>query len=226
MSEISNLQVNIDNNNDEIEDIDLEFKNLLLLKKKKKKLLKNIDDKVDNTVDNTELKNGLVIKDNISVDNFNYDLMLNRALNNRISISESKTHLKLVPPLVEKISIKKVMFVNIKQISNIIERDIEHLKQFILTECSTTGSFDEEKRLILKGRYDSKQIESILKKYINEYVKCNNCSNLSTKLEKDTITRLTFIICNNCKSKKSVSLIKEGFHATLRGDRIKERQNA
>jgi translation initiation factor 2 subunit 2 len=214
MSDLTNIQVNNDDNeinDNEIDDIDLEFKKSLTLKKKKK-TTKNKDNIITNII-------------NENIDNFNYDYMLNRALNNKVSIIESKTHLKLVPPLIEKISIKKVMFVNIKIISNIIDRDIEHLKQYILTECSTSGSFDEEKRLILKGRYDSKQIESILKKYITEYVKCTNCNNLSTKLEKDPITRLTFIICNNCKSKKSVSLIKEGFHATLRSDRIKERQN-
>ncbi len=214
MSDLTNIQVNNDDNeinDNEIDDIDLEFKKSLTLKKKKK-TTKNKDNIITNII-------------NENIDNFNYDYMLNRVLNNKVSIIESKTHLKLVPPLIEKISIKKVMFVNIKIISNIIDRDIEHLKQYILTECSTSGSFDEEKRLILKGRYDSKQIESILKKYITEYVKCTNCNNLSTKLEKDPITRLTFIICNNCKSKKSVSLIKEGFHATLRSDRIKERQN-
>ena len=64
-----------------------------------------------------------------------------------------------------------------------------------------------------------KQIESLLKKYIVEYVTCHMCRSPGTVLSRDSVTRLYFVKCETCKSTRSVAPIKAGFHATSRADR-------
>jgi translation initiation factor 2 subunit 2 len=45
----------------------------------------------------------------------------------------------------------------------------------MLAELGTEGSLDGNQRLVVKGRYVHRQIESLLKKYIMEYVSCHMC---------------------------------------------------
>jgi translation initiation factor 2 subunit 2 len=63
-------------------------------------------------------------------------------------------------------------------------------------------------RLIIRGKYVQKHIESIFKKYMIEYVHCESCNKYNTSLLKDQITRLYFIKCNMCNSTKTVDHIK------------------
>ncbi len=90
---------------------------------------------------------------------------------------------------------------------------------FVAAELGAETSLDGVQRLILKGRYTPKQAESLLKKYINEYVMCHMCRNPETTLTRDSVTRLYFIQCENCSSRRSVTPIKSGFHASMRADR-------
>ena len=48
------------------------------------------------------------------------------------------------------------------------------------------------------------QIESIFKKYICNYVSCHMCQTHDTILIKDQITRIYFLQCDLCGSKRSV----------------------
>jgi hypothetical protein len=54
-----------------------------------------------------------------------------------------------------------------------------------------------------------------------EYVTCHMCRNPETSLTRDSVTRLYFIQCESCGSRRSVAPIKSGFHATMRTDRRK-----
>ena len=50
-----------------------------------------------------------------------------------------------------------------------MHRQSEHVYQFFMAEMATEGSIDANQRLIIKGRYVPKQIESLLKKYIGTH---------------------------------------------------------
>jgi translation initiation factor 2 subunit 2 len=104
-----------------------------------------------------------------------------------------------------------------------MHRSPEHMQQFLLAELGTEGSIDGNQRLVIKGRYQPKQVESLLKKYIIEYVTCHMCKNPETTLTRDSVTRLYFIQCESCGSRRSVAPIKTGFHATMRTDRKKQK---
>ena len=47
-----------------------------------------------------------------------------------------------------------------------MHRNSDHVMTFLLAELGTEGSIDGNGRLVIKGRFLPKQIESLLKKYI------------------------------------------------------------
>lgn len=44
----------------------------------------------------------------------------------------------------------------------------EHAIQFMFAEMGTTGSVDGAGRLVIRGRFQQKQIENVLRRYIGE----------------------------------------------------------
>jgi hypothetical protein len=49
-----------------------------------------------------------------------------------------------------------------------MHRQPEHVIQFMFAEMGTTGSVDGSARLVIKGRFQQKQIEHVLRRYIGE----------------------------------------------------------
>lgn len=124
---------------------------------------------------------------------------------------------KIPPPAVQRDGNKKTQFANVKEIADRMHRSMDHIIQFLFAELGTTGSIDGSNRLIIKGRYQQKQIESVLRRYIIEYVTCKTCKSVNTRLTKEN--RLLFLDCNSCGSRKSVSTIKVGYQAIIRRGR-------
>jgi len=76
------------------------------------------------------------------------------------------------------------------------------------------------------GKYQPKYVETLLRKYIAEFVQCHMCRNVETDLRRDNVSRLFFMDCKACGSSRSVAPIKAGFHATSKGERRKARDAA
>ncbi|UKZ83353.1 hypothetical protein TrVFT333_011161 [Trichoderma virens FT-333] len=95
-----------------------------------------------------------------------------------------------------------------------MKRTEEHLTAYLFAELGTNGSVDGNRRLVIKGRFQQKQIENVVRKYIIEYVTCKTCRSPDTELNKGE-NRLYFITCNNCGSRRSVTAIKTGFSAQI-----------
>jgi len=68
----------------------------------------------------------------------------------------------------------------------------------------------------LKGRYLSKGIENILRKYIREYVLCKTCKSAKTDLQKDSFSKLLFIYCFRCFASRSVNGISKAYFAKMK----------
>jgi translation initiation factor 2 subunit 2 len=130
-----------------------------------------------------------------------------------------KHSFKLVPPIVTREGSKKTAFANIVDISKRLKRSPDHLVQFLFAELGTSGSIDGAQRLVIKGRFQQKQIETVLKRYIMEYVSCKTCKSGDTLFVKEN--RLFFVQCESCGSSRSVQAIKTGFVAQT-GKRPKE----
>ena len=148
-----------------------------------------------------------------------YELLLKRFFetvnknNPDILMSGSKSY-KIPPPQCLREGNKKTIFANIHEICTRMKRTDEHVTSFLFAELGTSGSVDGSKRLVIKGRFQQKQIENVLRRYIVEYVTCKTCRSPNTKLEKGE-NRLYFVECLNCGSRRSVTAIKSGFTAQV-----------
>ncbi|TYZ57021.1 hypothetical protein PybrP1_009774 [[Pythium] brassicae (nom. inval.)] len=123
------------------------------------------------------------------------------------------------PPQLMRVGTKKTLWVNFQEICQMMHRSPEHVLQFTLAELGTEGSIDGNQRLVIRGRYVPKYIESLLRKYIMEYVSCQMCRSPNTTLTRDSVSRLYFVHCQDCGSSRSVAAIRSGFHAATRADR-------
>eukprot|EP00004_Rigifila_ramosa_P015949 TRINITY_DN3750_c0_g1_i2.p1 TRINITY_DN3750_c0_g1~~TRINITY_DN3750_c0_g1_i2.p1 ORF type:complete len:370 (-),score=106.32 TRINITY_DN3750_c0_g1_i2:20-1078(-) len=119
------------------------------------------------------------------------------------------------PPQVVREGIRRTVWVNFDPLCTMMNRPPEHVLSFLLAELGTDGSVDGNKRLVLKGRFVSRQIESLLRRYISEYVMCQMCKSPHTKLVRNPENRLYFIHCGACGSSRSVAPIKAGFKAQI-----------
>lgn len=93
--------------------------------------------------------------------------MLN-AHNPDLMSSGSKSY-KIPPPQCLREGNKKTIFANIAEICRRMKRSDEHVTQFLFAELGTTGSTDGSRRLVIKGKFLQKQIESVLRHYIGRY---------------------------------------------------------
>ncbi|KAF6234169.1 hypothetical protein HO173_007589 [Letharia columbiana] len=127
--------------------------------------------------------------------------------------SGSKSYV-IPPPQCLREGNKKTIFANIPDICKRMKRSEEHVMQFIFAELGTSGSVDGSRRLVIKGRFQQKQIENVLRRYIGEYVSCKTCRSPDTELSKGE-NRLYFVTCNSCGSRRSVTAIKTGYSAQV-----------
>jgi translation initiation factor 2 subunit 2 len=212
-----------------------------LLKKKKKKSTKKVDDSFEaklasaglddgNEEEATEpvgeqaaqegdIMAGTGIWAHDATTPISYDLLLHRFFklvneyNPDILASGSRSY-KIPPPQCLREGNKKTIFANIAEISKRMKRNDEHVTQYLFAELGTSGSVDGSKRLVIKGRFQQKQIENVLRRYIVEYVTCKTCRSPDTELSKGE-NRLYFVTCNSCGSRRSVTAIKSGFTAQV-----------
>ena len=154
-----------------------------------------------------------------------YDKMLDRFFqilrenNPEMASDRQGVKYKIPPPIVGREGNKKTLFSNIKTISNKMHRPTEHVIHYLFAELGTSGSVDGSQRLVIKGKFQQKAIEGVLRRYIMEYVTCKTCKSVNTRLLKEN--RLYFLECNSCGSRRSVQSIKAGYQAVTRDARKK-----
>eukprot|EP01094_Clydonella_sp_ATCC50884_P003354 TRINITY_DN1259_c0_g1_i3.p1 TRINITY_DN1259_c0_g1~~TRINITY_DN1259_c0_g1_i3.p1 ORF type:complete len:275 (+),score=114.25 TRINITY_DN1259_c0_g1_i3:40-825(+) len=128
-------------------------------------------------------------------------------------VSKKRSRMVMKPPSVFREGTKKTVWANFQDICKSLGRSTEHVQAFALAELGTNGSVDGSYRLVIKGRFNPKQIESVIKHYITEYVTCRTCKSHETNLKKEN--RLYFVQCRACGSSRSVAAIKTGFQAQV-----------
>lgn len=232
-------------NEDDTKDEETEMMDMLDLTSKKKKKKKSKKKESDDSTPSNETasavdmneQQALLQKQDEDQDlddendrraDYSYDELLDRVVellqaNNPDLVEKKRTRIK--PPHLQMISSRKTLWVNYQEICSMMQRDPLHVYQFFMAELGTEGSIDGNQRLIIRGRYLSKYIESLLRKYVVEYVTCEMCRSANTDLVKDSGSRLYFCNCRDCGSSRSVAVIKSGYHATSRADRRAARNN-
>ncbi|PLB52718.1 translation initiation factor 2, beta subunit [Aspergillus steynii IBT 23096] len=129
-------------------------------------------------------------------------------------LSSGAKSYKIPPPQCLREGNRRTIFANISDICKRMKRSDDHVMQFLFAELGTSGSVDGSRRLVIKGRFQQKQIENVLRRYIVEYVTCKTCRSPDTELNKGE-NRLYFVTCNSCGSRRSVAAIKTGFRGQV-----------
>jgi len=153
---------------------------------------------------------------------YTYAQLLNRVVDfvhqNNPELTDKK-RFTMKPPQLMRVGTKKTLWVNFQEICRMMGRNADHVFQFMMAELGVEGSIDGNKRLVIRGKFVPKYIESLLRKYIGEYVACLMCRSFSTSLTRDSVSRLFFVSCQDCGSTRSVAQIRAGYHATTKADR-------
>ncbi|KAJ1447928.1 domain found in IF2B/IF5-domain-containing protein [Pelagophyceae sp. CCMP2097] len=206
----------VDGEADEEEDMAAMF-DLSKVKKKKKKKKVDEEEKLADGAEASAVGSG-----GREYANYTYQELLDRVVGilqeNNPELSEKRRH-TMKPPQLMRVGTKKTLWVNFQEICKMMRRNPEHVFQFFMAELGTEGSIDGTQRLVIRGKYVPKYIESLLRKYIVEYVTCQMCRSPNTTLTRDSVSRLHFNHCQDCGSSRSVAPIRAGFHAQTRADR-------
>lgn len=103
-----------------------------------------------------------------------YELLLSRfftllAQKNPDHASSGSRSYKIPPPQCLREGNKKTIFANIAEICKRMKRTDEHVTSYLFAELGTSGSVDGSRRLVIKGRFQQKQIENVLRRYISKF---------------------------------------------------------
>jgi translation initiation factor 2 subunit 2 len=146
-------------------------------------------------------------------DDYSYTKLLTRIYDqiaiDKVSTGDAQDKRTIAPPESGKIGTKKTAWANFVSNCKSINRNADKVMFFVLAELGTTGSIDTAGKLIIKGRFTSKHFESILSKYIREYVACSTCRYLNTHIRREN--RVWLKVCQDCGASSSVSAIQQGF---------------
>jgi translation initiation factor 2 subunit 2 len=167
-----------------------------------------------------------------------YDDLLNRVydlLHANDPDRQNKAAFHPPTPKLMRVGTKKTVWTNFNDVCLAMHRSMEHVFQFMMAELGTEGSIDASNRVVIKGKFIPRYIESLLRKYISTYVICQMCRSFDTKLKRDPTSRLHFVECvpngdgeaegehthtaGGCGSSRSVAQIRAGYHAQTRADR-------
>lgn len=104
---------------------------------------------------------------------YTYDELLTRVFNimrekNPDFVTGEKRKFVMKPPQVNRVGTKKTSFSNFAEICRLLRRQEKHLLNFLLVELGTSGSLDINKQLTIKGKFQQKQIENVLRRYISK----------------------------------------------------------
>jgi translation initiation factor 2 subunit 2 len=156
--------------------------------------------------------------------NYNYETLLHKLYSHfqddNINVIKTKNTLKL--PLVHRFGSKKTGWINFKECCTSIDREQTTIINYLISELSTEANLDGNGILLIKGIYNQKNIENILRKFIINFVQCSVCKSLETKNRKDSAKRLTFLECLSCKSTRVLPQIITGHKSVSKNEKISD----
>lgn len=139
-------------------------------------------------------------------DELSYEYLMNRLYYLHSKEDDTIKVKKLtLPKLIIKREAKRTSINNFEKICNSMNRCTTHFESYIAKEYRVKTSITITNAIVLKGKFNDKQLEALIKKYVGIYVCCKICKCNNTDLVNEN--RLTFVICNKCKSKTSVAKV-------------------
>lgn len=101
---------------------------------------------------------------------------------------------------------RKTVFSNFTSFVNTLKTDINTLKKFFDSESGYTSSLDSNNHLIINGMVQINKVMSIIKSFIDTFIKCPQCTDTDTNIIKEK--RIDYIFCNVCTSKTAIDIKK------------------
>ena len=183
-----------------------DLKDVIIFKKKDKKKGGKKGQKKDEDIIDENEKNG--------DEKFSYDFLLKRiyGLMKDNNTNSSSFGLK-IPTIQINVGKDRACWMNLEKIANTLNRNIDDLFKYVLSELGIEGTKGGENQANFKSRVTQSNLQKVLTKYINDYVRCPNCKSFDTVIKRDQSARLQLLSCLNCKSEKSVQAIKQRANA-------------
>lgn len=141
---------------------------------------------------------------NDNIDVYNVDDLLDRAY---ASFSLDRSRTKIVPPIFAKKDRKSYVH-NFVEVCKSINRDPEEVRKFLGRELNMETSFKENESKSLKINAivrNGSTVENIIYKYVVEHVQCKSCKSCKTVTQR--VDRLTYLVCNTCGARITVTPI-------------------
>ena len=133
---------------------------------------------------------------------FDYEKLLDRAHKSIPRDISGEARWKLPEPEV-LIEGQQTIIRNFSDITDMMDRDANHVYHFLQNELGTSGS-REEHRVLLKGRIPPKRIKEKLGNYVRMYILCDQCSAPDTRFLKED--RTTLLKCQACGATRPVKM--------------------
>lgn len=146
---------------------------------------------------------------------YSYDALLKRiySLMKVHNTNSSSGGLKIPTIQIALVGKDRSCWMNLEQIANALNRNIDDLFKYVLSELGIEGTKGGENQANFKAKITQSSLQKVLTKYINDYVRCPNCKSFNTIIKRDQSARLQQIFCENCKSEKTVQVIKQRANA-------------
>ena len=134
--------------------------------------VKDQDEPVEEQVEEGDMDLGTGIWAHDETKTIGYNMLLQRFFsqlsqkNPDHALSGTKSY-KIPPPQCMREGNRKTVFANIADICKRMKRTEEHVTAYLFAELGTNGSVDGSRRLVIKGRFQQKQIENVVRKYIS-----------------------------------------------------------
>ncbi len=145
---------------------------------------------------------------------YSYEQMLHRVFELVGEKSDDKRSKRVPLPEAFLVGTSRTLWSNFPAIVKALNRNPQHLLTFVIVELGTTANLDGSGRVVIRGRFMPKQLESLLKRYIAEYVVCKTCNSRDTILKKEN--RLHFLVCQKDGSTRSVPPLNKGYVHNIR----------
>lgn len=133
---------------------------------------------------------------------FEYESLLERA-RERIPKNISERSRWTMPEPEILIEGNQTILRNFAPIVDAMDRDANHVYQFLINELGTSGT-REQVRVLFKGRVSPKRIKEKIVSYVKSYILCGQCKAPDTRFIKED--RTTLLKCQACGATRPVKL--------------------
>ncbi len=133
----------------------------------------------------------------------NYRELLERARSQLPSDIREHKRFEVPPPRSYIVGMRTIL-ANFKEICDALNREPRYVLKFFSGEMATATTM-QRNRAIFQGKFRYDTFDSLIQRYIKEFVVCPVCTRPDTKIVKDR--RFLFLVCEACGARSSISTL-------------------